>query len=116
MRRWNADLERREAARMPTRLPCAVWVGSVRHAGMLEQASAHSVGVRMEKLLPGSHEAKLTFSTPKGVHFALRAVPVRGHVAAHTLRGVLAPWVVLQVRVPADAYLRWLNTPVLDVS
>ena len=111
MRRWDAELERREAVRKPTRLPCVVWVGSHRYEGVLEQASAHAVTVRMEEVPPGSREAKLTFSTPSGVNFALRAVPVRGHIVAHTLRGLLPPSVVLHVREPTDAYLRWVDAP-----
>ena len=111
MRRWEAELERREAVRKPTRLPCVVWVGRHRYEGVLEQASAHSVTVRMEEVPAGSHEAKLTFSTPNGVNFALRAMPVRGHVVPHTLRGLLPPSVVLQVREPTDAYLRWVDAP-----
>ena len=115
MRRWNAELERRDAIRVPRRLPCVVWVGSDRYEGVLEQASAHAVVVRMEEVLPGSHEAKLTFSTPNGVNFALRAMPVRRHVVAHTLRGLLPASVVLRVREPTGAYLRWLDAPVVAV-
>ncbi len=111
MRRWNAELERRETVRMPKRLPCAVWVSNDRYEGVLEQVSAHAVVVRMAAFPSGSHEAKLMFSTPNGVNFALRATPVRGHVVAHTLRDLLPPSVVLQVREPTDAYLRWVDAP-----
>lgn len=76
MRRWNAELERREAVRKPTRLPRVLWVGSSRYQGVLEQVSAHAVVVRMEGVPPGSHEAKLTFATSNGVSFALRALGV----------------------------------------
>ena len=116
MRRWNAELERREAMRMPRRLACAVWVGSDRYAGALEQVSAHAVVVRMKKVPPGSHEAKLTFSTPGGVDFALRAMPVRERVVANTLRGLLPPSVVLRVLEPTEAYLRWVDAPALGGS
>jgi hypothetical protein len=47
MKRWNAELERREVLREPKRLRCVVWVGSDRHEGVLEQASARAVVVRM---------------------------------------------------------------------
>ncbi len=116
MRRWNAELERREVLRVPRRLPCVVWVGSHRYEGVLEQASAHAVVVRMEEVPPGSHEAKLTFSTPSGASFALRALPVRRHVVAHTLRGLLPALVVLRVRKPTDAYLRWVDAPATGAS
>ena len=111
MRRWNEALERREAIRMARRLPCAVSVGNDRYEGVLEQVSAHAVVVRMAAFPPGSHEAKLTFSTPGGVSFALSATPVRGHVVPHTLRGLLTPFVVLQLQEPTDAYLRWVDAP-----
>jgi hypothetical protein len=116
MSRWSAELERREADRRPARLPCVVWVGSHRYPGLLEQVSAHAVAVRMQELPPGTQEAKLTFSTPEGVRFALRAMPVRRHAVAHTLRGLLAPAVVLHLREPTDAYLRWASAPALDPS
>ena len=115
MRRWNAELERREANRVPRRLPCVVWVGSDRYEGVLEQASAHAVVVRMEEVPPGTHEARLTFATPNGSSFALRAMPVRRQDVAHTLRGLLPASVVLRVREPTDAYLRWLDAPVVAV-
>jgi hypothetical protein len=114
MQRWNAALERREAIRMRRRLPCAVWVSNDRYEGVLEEVSAHAVVVRVKAFPPDSHEARLTFSTPNGVNFALRATPVRGHVVAHTLRGLLPPSVVLQVREPTDAYLRWVDAPPAD--
>jgi hypothetical protein len=101
---------------MPARLPCVVCVGGARYEGLLEQASAHAVVVRMEVVPPGSHEAKLTFAAPNGVSFALRAMPVRRHVVAHTLRGLLPPAVVLRVREPSDAYLRWVDSPALGVA
>jgi hypothetical protein len=116
MRRWNAELERRDAVRTPTRLPCVVWVGSDRHEGMLEQVSSHAVVVRMKAAPRDAQEAKLTFSTPGGASFALRARPVRGHVVPHTLRGLLPPAVVLHVREPTDAYLRWVDAPAPDLS
>lgn len=116
MRRWNAELERREAVRRRTRLPCTVWIGSDRYEGVLEQVSADAVVVRMKRIPPASHEAKLTFSTPNGVNFALRATPVRGHVVPHTLRGLLPPSVVLHVREPTDGYLRWVDAPPLGVA
>jgi hypothetical protein len=37
-------------------------------------------------------------------------------VVSHTLRGLLAPAVVFQVREPTDAYLRWVNAPAAGVS
>lgn len=116
MRRWSAELERREAIRRPRRLPCAVWVGRDRHEGVLEEVSAHAVVVRMEEVPPGLREALLTFATPSGVSFALRAMPVRGRVVSHTLRGLLPPSVVFHVREPTRAYLRWVEEPPAEVS
>ena len=116
MRRWNPELERRAAVRKPTRLACALRIGSERYEGMLEQVSAHAVVVRMKEQPHGSHEAKLTFSTPNGVSLALRATPVRGHAVPHTLRGLLPPSVVLHLREPTDAYLRWVDAPAPSVS
>ena len=115
MRRWNAELERREAIRMPRRLACVVWVGSKRYEGVLEQASAHAVVVRMKEVPTGSHEARLTFSTPNGVNLALRAMPVRRDVVAHTRAACCPASIVLRVREPTDAYLRWLDVPVVGV-
>jgi hypothetical protein len=111
MRPWNEALERREAIRMRRRLPCAVWVHNHRYEGLLEEVSAHAVVVRMKAFPPDSCEAQLTFSTPNGMDFALRATPVRGHGVAHTLRGLLPPSLVLQVREPTDAWLRWVDAP-----
>ena len=116
MRRWSEQLERREAVRRPTRLRCAVWIGSDRHDGVLEQVSADAVVVRMKPIPPASHEATVTFSTSSGVNFALRAVPVKGHVVPRSLRGVLPPSIVLQVREPTDAYLRWVAAPALGAA
>ncbi|HEY8154194.1 MAG TPA: hypothetical protein VII72_08720 [Myxococcota bacterium] len=117
MKRWNADLERREAVRKPTQaLPCVVWVGSDRYEGVLEQVSAQAVVVRMEAVLPDSQEARLTFSTRNGASFVLRAVPVRGHLVPHTLRGLLPPSVVLRLRETTAAYLRWVFSPTLGAS
>jgi hypothetical protein len=111
MRSWNEALERREAIRMRRRLPCAVWVHNHRYEGTLEEVSAHAVVVRMKAFPPDAGEARLTFSTPNGMDFALRATPVRGHVVAHTLRSLLPPSLVLQVREPSDAWLRWVDAP-----
>jgi hypothetical protein len=109
MKRWNEELERRQAMRMHRRLPCAVWVSSQRYEGVLEEVSPHAVVVRMPAVPPGLEEAKLTFSTPNGTSFALRARPVRGHLVPHTLRDLLPPTVVLHVHEPTDAYLRWVD-------
>ena len=65
---------------------------------------------------PASREAKLTFSTPDGVNFALRTMPERGRVVAHTLRGLIPPSVVLHVLEPTDAYLRWVDAPAVGES
>lgn len=116
MTRWNAELERREAMRTAKRLRCAIWIGGDRHDGVLEQVSAHAVEVRMKAVPPGAHEAKLTFSTPDGVDFALRAMPVRGRIVPHTLRGLLPPTVVMQVLEPTDAFLRWVDAPAVGAS
>ncbi len=102
--------------RTSKRLPCTVWVGSDRHEGVLEQVSAHAVVVRMKELPPGSHEAKLTFSTPDGVDFVLRTMPVRGRVVPHTLRSLIPPCVVMHVLERPDAYLRWVDAPAVGVS
>ena len=109
MRPWNADLERRNAIRVPKRLPCALWVSNRRYDGVVEQVSPHAVVVRMPAVPPGLREAKLTFSTASGVSFALLAKPVRGHTVAHTLSRLLPPSVVLHVPEPTDAYLRWVD-------
>jgi len=111
MRAWNAALERREAIRMRRRLPCAVWVHDRPYEGLLEEVSAHAVVVRMKAFPPDSSEARLTFSTPNGTDFALRATPVRGHGVRHTLRDLLPPSLVLQVHEPTDAWLRWVDAP-----
>jgi hypothetical protein len=77
---------------------------------VLEQLSAKAVVVRIKRL-PAVHEGTLTFSTPCGMSFALRALPVRGDVVPRSLRGVLPPSVVLQVHEPTDAYRRWVDAP-----
>jgi hypothetical protein len=112
MRRWNDELERREAVRRPTRLPCALAIGTARYDGVLEQVSAGAVVVRIKRAIPPAHEGTLTFATPCGLRFALRALPVRGDVVPRTLRDVLPPSVVLQVREPTDAFRRWVDAPI----
>jgi hypothetical protein len=116
MRPWNADLERREAVRMPTRLPCAVWVGCDRREGVLEHVSPRCVVVRTEAVVPDSLEVNLSFSAPTGARFTLRAIRVRERAVAHTLRGLLSPSVVLHLREPSDAYLRWVDAPTPSVT
>lgn len=116
MRRLNAELERREAVRIPTRLPCAVWVGLDRREGVLEHVSPHSLVVRTEAVVPDSLEVNVSFSAPSGVRFTLRAMRVRERAVAHTLRGLLPPSVVLHLREPSDAYLRWVNAPTPGVA
>ena len=109
MRPWNDELERRNAIRVPKRLPCAVWVSNHRYDGVVEQVSPQAVVVRLPVVPPGLNEAKLTFPGPDGVQFALRARPVRGHTVAHTLSRLLPPSLVLHLDAPTDAYLRWVD-------
>jgi hypothetical protein len=116
MQRWNSEFERREAMRMAKRLPCAVWVGSDRYEGVLEQVSARAVLVRTEADVPAAQEAKLTFSTPDGATVVLRTQPAPRRVVAHTLRGLLPRRVVMHVLEPTDAYLRWVHAPAVPAS
>lgn len=116
MRRWNAELERREAVRIPMRIPCAVWVGLDRREGVLEQVSPHSLVVRTQAVVPDSLELNVSFTAPTGVRFTLRAMRLRERSVAHTLRGLLPPCVVLHLREPGDDYLHWVNAPIAGVS
>jgi hypothetical protein len=109
VRPWNEELERRNAIRVPKRLPCALWVSRHRYDGVVEQVSPQAVVVRLPVVPPDLREAKLTFPGPDGMKFALRARPVRGHTVAHTLSRLLPPSLVLHLDAPTDAYLRWVD-------
>jgi len=111
MRRWNAELERREAVRRPTRLPCAVWVGLDRREAVLEQVSPRSLVVRTEAAVPASQEVNVSFSAGAGTRFTLRAMRVRERDVPRSLRGSLPPSFVLHLHEPSDAYLRWVDAP-----
>ena len=109
MQRWTEELERRDAIRTRQKLACEVWLGAVRHKGVLEQVSARSVLVRLNELPRSAEEARVRFATPDGAVIALRTIPEQARVAPHGIRALLPPCVVMHVVEPPDAYLRWVD-------
>jgi hypothetical protein len=109
MQCWTEELERREVVRTRQRLDCEVWVGGDRHQGVLEQASARCVLVRLDEPPRSAGEARVRFVTPDGAVIALRALAEKARVTPHAIRSLVPPSVVMHVLEPPDAFLRWID-------
>jgi hypothetical protein len=110
MKRFVAELERRERPRLRKELACSLLVSGHSHEGVLCDVSETSVRVKTIAPPDAGSGAVIVFHTPEGERFALEATVPMWRTVARSLSACTEDQAVLQIESPPDPYRRWVRT------
>lgn len=110
MKRFVAELERRDQPRLRTELQCSLLVAGHSHDGIVCDISETAVRVRTVAPPAAGAGAVIVFHSPVGERFALEATVPEWRTVARSLSGCTEDQAVLQIESPPASYVDWVRT------
>jgi hypothetical protein len=109
MAQLDDSLERREGMRVGCRLGCALLVAGKRHDAVVQDLSATGLRVRTAGELRRGADVVVLLTPSEGELLVLEACVLEKRAVARSLAAVCADAVVLQLREPPPAWLRFVE-------
>lgn len=109
MPRLDESLERREMDRVGCRLECALLVAGKRHEALVRDLSPAGLRVQTAGELRCGAEVVVSLAAPEGELFVLEASVREKRTVARSLSAVCVDAVVLRLRDPSPAWLRFVE-------
>ncbi|MGI9431221.1 MAG: PilZ domain-containing protein [Myxococcota bacterium] len=110
MKRFVAELERRDQPRLRAELPCSLLVAGHSHDGIVCDLSESAVRVRTVAPPAAGAGAVVVFHSPAGERFALEATVPEWRTVSRSLSGCTEDQAVLQIESPPAGYVSWIRT------
>ena len=109
MKRFVAELERRDSPRVRAELPCSLLVAGECHEGIVCDLSEEAVRVRTVAPPRPGNGAVIVFHSQCGERFALEATVPEWRTVSRSLSSCTEDQAVLQLESPPAGYVRWVR-------
>lgn len=112
MKRFVAELERRDHLRVRKELPCSLLVSGACHDGIVCDLSERAVRVRTVAPPQAGTGAVIVFHSDCGERFALEATVPEWRTVSRSLSDCTEDQAVLRLESPPEGYRRWVRAAV----
>jgi hypothetical protein len=109
MKRFVAELERRDHARLRMELACSLLAAGESYDGLVCDLSESAVRVRTVAQPAVGAGAVIVFHSPLGERFALEATIPEWRSVSRSLSGCTEDQAVLRLKTPPAGYVRWIR-------
>jgi len=109
MKRFVAELERRDYPRVGVELACSLLVSGDSHEGIVCDLSEHAVRVRTVAPPRPGNGAVIVFHSECGERFALEATVPQWRTVSRSLSACTEDQAVLELESPPESYRRWVR-------